>query len=57
VFFIHIEICCSGEKSNSMPLPSAQLLPVHQPGLLFLLRRRHFDREHRTPDLVAISSG
>jgi hypothetical protein len=42
----HIEICCSGEKSNSMPLPSAVSLRYNQSGLLSSFRRRHLDREH-----------
>ena len=31
MFFIHIDICCSGEKSNNMPFPSGNSLRYISP--------------------------
>jgi hypothetical protein len=57
VFFIHIEICCSGEKSNSMPLPSGSSFRYISPVVFSSSVVAISTENTRTPDLVAISSG
>src|ERR1700687_3922600 len=57
VFFIHIETCCSGEKSNSIPFPSGSSLRNISP-VVFSSSVVAISTENTcTPDLVTISSG
>src|SRR6202158_1348567 len=57
VFFIHIDTCCSGEKSNSIPLPSGNSLRYIRP-VSFSSSVVAISTENTcTPDLVTISSG
>src|ERR1700738_932401 len=57
VFFIHIDTSCSGEKSNSIPFPSASSFRYIRP-VVFSSSVVAISTENTcTPDLVTISSG
>src|ERR1700681_1866962 len=57
VFFIHIDSCCSGEKSNSIPLPSGNSLRYIRPVAFSWSVVAISTEKTCTPDLVTISSG
>ena len=57
VFFIHIDTCCSGEKSNSMPFPSGSSFRYIKPVVFSSSVVAISTEKTCTPDLVTISSG
>src|SRR6202165_2352167 len=56
VFFIHIDTCCSGEKSNSIPFPSGSSLRYIRPVSCSCSVVAISTEKTCTPDLVTISS-
>jgi hypothetical protein len=57
VFFIHIDTSCSGEKSNSIPFPSANSLRYIRPVSFSCSVVAISTEKTCTPFLVTISSG
>src|SRR5215212_6114542 len=57
VFFIHIETSCAGEKSNSMPFPSASSFRYIRPVVFSSSVVASSTENTCTPDFVTISSG